>query len=320
MTIEAQRAHHLLFTGFGKVTRDQIQRYRHAAALIIGINNEDDDAAGLGASDLNDGFAWRHGSSGPDNLALALDEAHKHGLKVIPMIWARPTRRYTEQSAEALEQFLAHPAFGGVCHDLERYWHKLLAPAGLDEAQGAALWLGTWGRDHVKAWITDYAALPHSAGVLLAEALRAGVDAYGIPQAYSRHSWISKDQVWRTPNTQHVARRTWGRCIQEALDPRDSGHPDAKGRLVLGLAAYDLGPTPVAWMRAQLGAAIHREGAYPAQIEGIGGGAPAVAWWSTAAAGPNLNSLLRLVEDTRAPSFPALLHTVQAPATPRAEV
>lgn len=326
-TPEALKVHHILFTGFGRLTRAQIERYAAAGAcaLIVGVNNEDDDAAGLGAVDLNDGFRWRHGQDGPEELRRNLDDAAQIGVKLIPMVWTRPARKYTEQSAEALEQFLAHPAFGGVCHDLERFWHKLQAPAKLSPDEAAALWLETWGRDNVKAYLTDYAGLPTQGAALLREALRAGVDAYGIPQAYSRHSWIPKDQMWRTPNTQKLARRTWGKVLSEA-PPESRDIP----RLICGLAAYDLGPRPNAWMRAQLAAAVDPEAPFPAQaLDTFGAGA--VAWWSTAAAGKaHLPGLLQLVTDTRAASFPAFLHpsyrppqatTPRAPATtPRAEV
>ena len=308
-TATTPKAHHLFFTGFGRVSAAQVQRYAQAGcvALIVGVNNEDDDDQGLGASDLRDGFAWRHGpSGGPDNLALALDEAQKHGLKVIPMIWARPTEPYLERSAEALERFLAHPAFGGVCHDLERYWHKLLAPAKIGADEAAALWLQTWGRDGVKAWITDYAGMPASAGALLGAALRAGVDAYAIPQAYSRKSWAAKDRVWEPPNTQNLARKTWGACLVDAVGTQGAG------RLACGLAAYDLGAQPTARMSAQLQAATSPDGPHRAQVEARDGAA-AVAWWSTAAAGNDLPALLGLVQATRAPTFPALTHAIQPP-------
>lgn len=286
---DAPRAHHVLFVGFVFPTAAQIARYAAAGvkALIIGINNQDDDKRGVEPSDLADGFVWRHGAQGPAKLREALDTCARWNMKLAPMIWARPTDKYCAEAAAVVAPFESHPAFLGVCHDFEVYWHKLVPIADLTGEASAALWLRHFGRSGTRAFITDYATMPAVVGALFRAALNAGVDVYAIPQAYSRHSWLAKGAAYRAGATQALARRSWGKELADG---------DDKARIVCGLAAYDLGPQPRAWMRAQLQGATSPDLPHSDKI------APAVAWWSAQAAsdGKHLDNLLLLIEETRA--------------------
>lgn len=287
------RAHHILFTGFSFPTASEVARYAAAGvkALIVGINDQDDDKRGVEPSDLADGFVWRHGAQGPAKLREALDLCARWNMKLAPMVWARPTNKYCAEAAAAVAPFESHPAFLGVCHDFEIYWHKLIPIADLTGEESAALWLRHFGRSCTRAFITDYATMPAVVGALFRAALNAGVDVYAIPQAYSRHSWLRKGQIYRAGETQKAARRSWGRELADG---------DDKARLVVGLAAYDLGPQPNAWMRAQLVGATSPDLPHSAQL------APAVAWWSTPAArqGKHLEALLALIQETQASGAP----------------
>lgn len=286
---DAPRAHHILFTGFAFPTAQAIARYAAAGvkALIVGINNQDDDQRGVEPSDLADGFVWRHGKEGPAKLREALDTCARWNMKLAPMIWARPTEKYCAEARAAVEPFESHPACMGVCHDFEVYWHKLVLIADLTGEQSAALWLKHFGRSSTRAFITDYAIMPAIVGALFRAAINAGVDVYAIPQAYSRHSWLSKGAIYRAGETQKAARRSWGRELADG---------DEKARVIVGLAAYDLGPQPNAWMRAQLGGATSPDLPHPERL------APAVAWWSTPAAkqGKHLDALLAIIQETQA--------------------
>jgi len=252
---------HLIFSGFQHPSPQDLDRFKAAGArgVIVGINNEDDDANGLTASDLQDGFAWRHGARGPELLRQTIAACAARGLECWPMIWARPSERYNREASEALEEFLGLDGFAGLVHDAERYWHKLQAPARLTPEQSAALWRNFWDRDGLVNHCTDYASLPLASKPLLASCQG------GIPQAYSRRSWSlrpgKENAVWKAGNTQSTAGKTWLAGVAE----------EARGLLWCGLGAYDLGPNKAEWMAAQL------HGARAAGFE-------AAAWWSWPAA------------------------------------
>jgi len=287
------RAHHILFTGFAFPTASQVARYAAAGvkALIVGINDQDDDKRGVEPSDLADGFVWRHGAQGPAKLREVLDLCARWDMKLAPMIWARPTEKYCAEARAAVEPFEAHPAFLGVCHDFEVYWHKLVPIADMTGEESAALWLRHFGRSGTRALITDYATMPRIVGALFRAAINAGVDVYAIPQAYSRHSWLPKGAIYRAGETQKAARRSWGAELADG---------DEKARIIVGLAAYDLGPQPAAWMRAELAGAVSPDLPHPERI------VPAVAWWSTLAArqGKHLDALLQIIQTTQAQGAP----------------
>lgn len=234
--------------------------------VIVGLNNEDTpNVHGRDASphlpdrtDLDDTFAWRFGAaSGPAALAGCIEACAKRGMVCLPMIWARPTDAYCQAAAEAMEPFLGLDGFGGICHDTERFWHKLLTFAGLTPEQGAQVWAKHFARDGVRHVLTDYASMPPVVAPL-AE-LCQGL----IPQAYSRHSWVSKDGVWVAGQTQRVASRTWGKLrlsqpprLQDGTPVLLPGGVVQERPLWIGLGAYDLGPRPDAWLSAQIQGAL----------------------------------------------------------------
>ncbi len=266
-----------VFQGFTFPSEAELD-HMHAAGVdgvIVGINNEDDDRDGVRAADLDDTFVWRFGAtSGPAALHGCIEACAKRFMTCWPMIWARPTDRYNEAAALALEPFLGLDGFGGVVHDAERYWHKLLTLGRMTPEQGAELWARHFGRDGVVHLLTDYASLPPSVEPL------ARACAGMIPQAYSRHSWVIKDSVWAAGQTQRRAGRTWGKLRAAGVQSLDDGTPVlvqggvpvTHGRpLYMGLGAYDLGPRPEAWLAAQI------QGAKDAGCDGV-------AFWSYKAA------------------------------------
>lgn len=269
---------HYIFAGFSYPSSADLARWAGlgVCGVIVGLNNQDNDSRGVEAVDLQDGFAWLVGD-GRAKLHRCMEECAKLGLLCLPMIWARPAERYNAEASEALEEFLGLPAFGGLVHDLEVYWHKLIRPAGLRPASAAELWARYWERDGLVNLPTDYASLPSAS---LEIVRRSG---HGIPQAYSRHSWFARgggqNAVWKPGRTQDTAGKTWGKAA-------------LMENLWCGLACYDQGPDPRAWMLAQV------QGAHAA---GFG----AVAWWSAPAArgfqGQSIErAWLGLLEDLRA--------------------